>query len=48
MAQTTTPKLDLGDRFPSLSMALLGRDQITLPDDLSNDQTILLLYRGKW
>ena len=48
MAQTSTPKLDMGDRFPSLQISLLGGKSLSLPDDLNTEQTILLLYRGKW
>lgn len=48
MAQTTTPKLDMGDRFPTVPLALVSGGVLTLPDDLKADQTILLIYRGKW
>ena len=48
MAQTNTPKLDMGDQFPSLQISMLGGETFTFPDDLNTEQTILLLYRGKW
>lgn len=48
MAQTTTPKLDMGDRFPTLSLTMVGENILTLPNDLTANQTILLIYRGKW
>jgi len=48
MAQTDTPKLDLGDHFPQMAISLLSGDSLTLPDDLSADSTVLLIYRGKW
>jgi len=48
MAQTDTPKLDAGDRFPQMTISLLDGSQLTLPDDLSAEFTIFLGYRGKW
>ena len=48
MAQTDTPKLDAGDRFPPMTIALLDCSSVILPDDLRADFTIFLVYRGKW
>jgi len=48
MAQTNTPKLDAGDRFPPMTIALLDGNSLILPDDLSADFTVFLGYRGKW
>jgi hypothetical protein len=48
MAQTDTPKLDAGDIFPTMTMKLVGGQSLTLPDDLTADFTVLLIYRGKW
>ena len=48
MAQTTTQKLDVGDRFPSMQIAMTDGTQLSLPDDLSAEHTIFLGYRGKW
>lgn len=36
MAQTETPKLDAGDRFPPMTIALVDGRSVTLPDDLSD------------
>lgn len=48
MAQTTSPKLDGGDQFPSMSMKLVDGDIFKFPEDLSAPFSILLIYRGKW
>ncbi len=48
MAQTNTQKLDAGDRFPTMTMTLIGGQSLSLPDDLTHDYTVLLIYRGKW
>ncbi|MEM7031957.1 MAG: hypothetical protein AAF629_20555 [Chloroflexota bacterium] len=48
MPQSNRPKLDMGDRFPLLTISLADGKSIKLPDDLQAPQTILLLYRGKW
>jgi peroxiredoxin len=38
--------LDQGDRFPTLSVALPGGQQLTLPDALAGRYGVVLLYRG--
>jgi len=48
MAQTTTPKLDSGDAFPTMPITLTDGRTLRLPADLEADYTILLGYRGKW
>lgn len=45
MAQTDTPKLDAGDRFPHLELELVGGGSLALP---TNERTVVLIYRGKW
>ena len=52
MTQTKTPKLDVGDPFPAMSISLINAgasgSTLELPAGLSADFTILLGYRGKW
>ena len=48
MAQTKTPKLDVGDPFPAMSISLIDGSTLELPGGLNEDFTILLGYRGKW
>lgn len=48
MAQTDTPKLDMGDQFPPMTISLLDGSTMALPDDLNADFTVFLGYRGKW
>ena len=48
MPQTSTVKLDMGERFPTMSVGLTDGRTLTLPDDLTSDYTIFLGYRGKW
>jgi len=48
MAQTGSPKLDVGDRFPTMTISLLNGDSVTLPDKLDAEFTVFLGYRGKW
>ena len=48
MAQTQSTKLDGGDQFPAMSIALADGSTLNLPADLSAAYTILLIYRGKW
>jgi peroxiredoxin len=40
--------LNPGDEFPSLTVSLLGRDHLVLPDALAGDFGIVLFYRGSW
>ncbi len=48
MAQTATPKLDMGDPFPPMTISLLDGTHLALPADLNTDFTVVLGYRGKW
>jgi peroxiredoxin len=37
-----------GDRFPTLGVALVGGDAISLPDALAGTFGVVLFYRGSW
>jgi peroxiredoxin len=37
-----------GDRFPTLSVALVGGDALSLPDALAGNVGVILFYRGSW
>ena len=41
-------KLDIGARFPSLDLNLVGGGTLALPDGLDADYKIILFYRGHW
>ena len=41
-------KLDTGDRFPDLTLALVAGGEIRLPADLASDYSVILFYRGHW
>ena len=41
-------KLDTGDRFPSMTLTLVGGDSLTIPDDTNASYTIVIFYRGHW
>jgi hypothetical protein len=41
-------KLDMGDRFPSLTLTLVGGGALSIPDDLDADYNVILFYRGHW
>ncbi len=45
MSWTSTWRLDAGDRFPSLSLDLVGGGSLVLP---GAQRTVLLVYRGHW
>ena len=40
--------LDPGDRFPTLSVALVGGNTISLPNALAGNFGVVLFYRGSW
>lgn len=42
------PKLEEGDRLPSITANAVGRAAMTLPDDIEGARSILLFYRGHW
>ncbi len=41
-------KLRSGDTLPSITLNLVGGGSATLPNDLSTDYGVVLLYRGHW
>ncbi|MDX1485086.1 MAG: hypothetical protein R3229_11445 [Alphaproteobacteria bacterium] len=41
-------KLDMGDKFPSLTFDLVGGGTITVPDDIDTKYLVALFYRGHW
>ena len=41
-------KLNLGDAFPSLTLNLVGGDQLTVPEANGAKYLIFLFYRGHW
>ena len=41
-------KLGAGDRFPDMTLALVGGGDITLPIDLASDYNVIVFYRGHW
>ncbi|MFL6052675.1 MAG: ATP-binding cassette domain-containing protein [Actinoallomurus sp.] len=42
------PLLHPGDRFPSLTVPLLGGGSLVLPDVLPGHFGVILFYRGRW
>ncbi len=43
-----TDKLDAGTAFPTMKLALVSGDTITLPDDIQAAYQVVLFYRGHW
>lgn len=43
-----TEKLNEGDTFPTMRLTLTDGRQVTLPDDLDKDFTVVLFFRGQW
>ena len=41
-------KLDAGDRFPDMTLSLVGGGEVRVPEDLAFDYNVLLFYRGHW
>ena len=41
-------KLQQGDRFPQLTLKLVGGGTFRIPDEAPNRYTALLFYRGHW
>ena len=41
-------KLDAGDKFPAMTLNLVGGGTVTLPDDLDAKFSVVLFYRGHW
>src|SRR5258708_25134907 len=40
--------LNAGDRFPPLTVPLVGGGSLTLPDELHGHYGVVLFYRGSW
>lgn len=40
--------LKTGERFPDISVAIVGNGTRRLPVDLPHANTVLLFYRGHW
>ena len=41
-------KLQQGDRFPSLTLKLVGGGTMRVPEEISTRYLALLFYRGHW
>ena len=41
-------KLQQGDRFPSMTLNLVGGGQVNLPQDMPGRYVAVLFYRGHW
>lgn len=41
-------KLQQGDRFPDLTLNLLGGGNVQIPNDIPGRYAALLFYRGHW
>jgi hypothetical protein len=41
-------KLQQGDRFPALTLSLVGGGQVRIPDDSPGRYAAVLFYRGHW
>ena len=41
-------KLQQGDRFPSLTLNLVGGGQVRIPEDMTGRYAAVLFYRGHW
>lgn len=42
------PRLENGQKFPSLRLPLVGGGTVSLPEDLSGSYGVVLVYRGSW
>lgn len=42
------PRLENGQTFPPLQLALVGGGNLSLPDDVGGDFAVVLIYRGAW
>ena len=47
MAITKQP-LDAGELFPAYDITLVDGRTLRIPDQLNNEYSILLIYRGSW
>lgn len=41
-------RLNEGDLFPDMTLALAGGGQFSLPGDISTPYQVVLFYRGHW
>ena len=41
-------KLQIGDRFPNITLRLTSGNTITFPDEMPGRYAALLFYRGHW
>ena len=41
-------RLNNGDKFPSVSGRTVGGESLTIPEDLKQEWTVVLFYRGHW
>lgn len=41
-------RLENDDRFPDLSLDLVGGGTLDLPEDLDSGWAVVLVYRGHW
>jgi hypothetical protein len=48
MTFSTGSRLDIGSRFPRLTLQLLDGSSLTLPDDWAGHAGAVLFYRGHW
>jgi vacuolar-type H+-ATPase catalytic subunit A/Vma1 len=48
MAREGTTILDSGDRFPDLTLSLVGGGTLTLPGALGPGYGVALFYRAHW
>ena len=45
---TMADKLQQGDRFPQMTLKLVGGGTIRIPDEAPSRYTAVLFYRGHW
>ncbi len=43
-----TQRLGIGDRFPDLTVKLVGGGSLDLPAGLGGKYRVILFYRGHW
>ena len=48
MSQVGKNRLDTGDTFPTMTLSLARGSSMTIPDDLGDGLSVVLLYRGEW
>jgi peroxiredoxin len=41
-------KLNPGEAFPTLTLAITGGGELNLPADLDSSMTVVLFFRGHW